>query len=671
VTGLHAQLTDQFGAMARRLRAMTGGNAKIIPDDMSFREWCESLARDGLLVDGKPFTLKTRPTLTFLYDLIPTHAEEAAGRMFVVQKGAQMGLTVWEMLADLYMSLKWTPLAIGLYLPDRSLAAHKSSYRFLKIVRTVPAAYDRMVTQESPAGGVKKAGEGNVLTRVIGESLLLFLWTSGAVTTESHPLDVVSFDEVQGMTPDDVDRTRERMSASAIKFTLALSTPKWPDADINFWFKLGTQHKFFTHCAACGEGHVLAEHWPECVAFDAELDDYRYVCPGCGAPIDDTQAGEWVATVPDAKIISVQLSQILSPTITASEMMLAWQTAVTSAQKQNFYIRKLGLPYADPDQIPVNLAILNQCAEEGRRAGVVWKDSGKGTFMGIDQMGAFNVAIIKERLKDGRQAVIHVEAIYDDDPFRRCDVLMDDYDVVVCVVEILPNYNDAKRFAGRHRGRVFLVNYADLKDDMLAWGDAVVSKADRKTAIDERDRYTVTLHQYKCMQVSMARFVKRACLFPDPDALKQPVKEKGRTVKQAICREMVFLHLTKVALVVEKDAKTRKYRPKVVKVGIDPHFAYANMLCDVAWARAHGTTTFMIPEGKTVTDVQDKVKERMPGLPEQVVDAIKLPVAGEVCGRCQNYDAEGCRCALRKFTVKLNDPGCPLFLPAKEEAGDA
>ena len=34
-----------------------------------------------------------------------------------------------------------------------------------------------------------------------------------------------------------------------------------------------------------------------------------------------------------------------------------------------------------------------------------------------------------------------------------------------------------------------------------------------------------------------------------------------------------------------EDEETRKARGKVLKVGIDPHFAFANMLCDVAWAR--------------------------------------------------------------------------------------
>jgi hypothetical protein len=36
----------------------------------------------------------------------------------------------------------------------------------------------------------------------------------------------------------------------------------------------------------------------------------------------------------------------------------------------------------------------------------------------------------------------------------------------------------------------------------------------------------------------------------------------------------------------------------VQKVGIDPHFAYANMLCDVAWSRAFGSSLMVFADTK-------------------------------------------------------------------------
>ena len=95
----------------------------------------------------------------------------------------------------------------------------------------------------------------------------------------------------------------------------------------------------------------------------------------------------------------------------------------------------------------------------------------------------------------------------------------------------------------------------------------------------------------------MGRFASKMCLFPDPEGLVQEVLEKGKRRMSAVCKEYAFFHFTRTALVAEKDEEEKKFKRRVVKVGIDPHTSYANMLTDVAWARAHGTSTFILPDG--------------------------------------------------------------------------
>jgi len=635
----------------------------VIPPEMTFREWVEKLGREGLKVDGKPFTLDNRGALHFIYDLIPTTIEEAHKKHIVLMKGAQMGLTVWEMLADIYMAIKFTPCSIGMYVPSSMLAPYKSTHRFLPVLRTVPDAY-QMLLESGRADGSKRSSEGNVLTRVLGDSKLLFLWTTGSVATESFPLDIISFDEVQEMLVADMEKVMERMSASDIKYVMMLSTAKWPDSDIHYWYKQGKEYQFHNTCG-CEGGVILDEEFPDCIQYndgkygEATKGEYVYACPKCGEHIPDNQAGEWVAKYPEAHIDSAHLPQLISATVTPGEMLLAFNNAT---DMQNFYNRKLGKPFADPSQIPINLAMLNLCAEDGMKIGLKWKTSAKDTYMGIDQMGAFNCVMIKERLPDGRQAVIHVESIYQNDPFSRCDDIIREFGVSVCVVETLPNYNDAKRFAIRWPGRVFLASYKKLENDMIQWGDAKQSKADRKTDENERDRYTVMLDQYKCMQTSMSRFSKRQCVFPDPKGLYQDILEKGMKKRIAILQDEVFLHFTKTALVVEKDPDEKKFKRKVVKVGIDPHYSYTNMLCDVAWARAHGTTSFILAnETRELDHVQDKIVEAMPGLPAEVVDML-AELSGDVCGRCISYEKDKSKCESRNLLVRAKDPGCFEFI---------
>lgn len=642
---------------------------KILGPDERFIEWCERLEQDGLKVDGIPFTLSDRPAMRFIYDMIPLTHEEAFERIDVIMKCTQVGFTVMEMLACIYLALRFSPAKIGMFMPSQSLAAGKSSERFMPIARTVPDVH-RMMTEKHASGG--RGGEGNVLIRNLGASRFHFLWTSGKTATESFPMDVISFDEVQEMLIEDMEKVVERLSASKLKYTLMGSTANWPDSDIHWWYQKGTQHQFHTECPSCGEMQVLDEHFPECIQFDPDapklnqrggslvLGEYRYRCHACEGWMDDPQRGEWIAKRPDADIRSVHFPQFLSPTITPRNIIEAYRN---NDSMKGFYNRKLGKPYTDPSQVPVNLAMLNACAEEGMRLGVQWKQRAANTYMGIDQMGFYNVAIIKERLPTGHQAVIHLEYIFNSDPFARCSTLMDLYGVQCCVVETLPNYNDAKRFAQRHPGKVFLAGYGNMDSEMMIWGDTPSqSTSDRRTDAEALDRYTVRLDQYKCMQTSMARFANKTCLFPDPSGISQPYGEKGENIMTEVCKDVAFFHFTRTALVVEKDEDEKKYKRKVVKVGIDPHTSYANMLCDVAWSRAHGTSTFILPDaGKKPVGALDP---RQIGVPEELVNMMEqIQVSrDEICSNCVSFDVETGICGENGYRVRAADPGCWAFI---------
>lgn len=651
---------------------------RLIRAGETFLMWCERLEQDGLKVDGHPFQLSDRPSMRFIYDLIPSSIEEAFGRVDVIMKCTQVGFTVFEMLAMIYMALRFAPAKIGMFMPSQMLAGGKSSERFMPILRTIPDVYSLIVEEKANKG--RRGGEGNILIRNLGSSRFHFLWTTGKTSTESFPMDIVSFDEVQEMAISDMEKVRERMSASNLRYTLMGSTANWPDSDIHWWYIRGQQWQLHTECPSCGTMQVLDEHFPDCIGYDPDhpraitrpgepvvYGEYRYRCHSCSGWIDDPQAGEWIAKFPEREHRSVHYPQFLSPTISPREIITAYHDA---DDMKNFFNRKLGKPYTDPTQVPVNLEILNECAKLGMEAGLKWKARAKGTFMGLDQMGSFIVAVLKERMPDGRQAVIHIEYIFiaptkedpDASPWDRAGELMDLFGVQCCVVETLPNYDSAKSFARRFHGRVFLAGYGNLDQDMIRWGDTPKDDAsDRRTTDEARDKFTVMLDQYKCMQVSMTRFQKKVCLFPDPDGLVQEVLAKGKRQLVAVCKEYAFFHFTRTALVAEKDEEERKFKRRVVKVGIDPHTSYANMLCDVAWARAFGTSMFILPEPERKTDmsVQKVLEDFTPMLNEQMQET--LYAKADTCGACSAFESGVCNERLG-LLVNANDRGCVLFV---------
>jgi hypothetical protein len=646
-----------------------------IPDWMGFREWCETLGTKGLKVDNLPFTLANRRALHEVYDSIPRTIEEAFGRTLVIQKGSQMGLTLFEILADIYMALKFAPCKVLMYLPDRSMAAYKSAERFMPIARSIPEVH-ALIT-----GGA--AAEGNKLTRTMPAlgSGFLFLWTRGREggVSESFPGDVLSLDETQGMTLEQIDRVSERLSASRIKFRLMLSTPLWPEMDINAWWRAGDQRKFHTACD-CPEGVVLTDVFHAAALsnsgkipvvyndgrFPGAPDDFVYYCPECGCHIPDPQEGEWRAHNPGSKIKSYHLSQILSPTVTPREMLEAWGRADTADRRQNFFCRKLGTPFADPSQVPVSMEILRQCAEEGMRLGLTWKQRANHTIAGIDQMGGFAVCTVAERLADGRMAIIHVEAIYALDPWARLDEIMRDYGVQICVLEQLPNIDSARQFAKRHEGRVFLItSYGDM-EEMVRWNDVVVSKSDRRTAAEYRDRYTLQADQYRILSWAFARLAERYIVFPDPMGLVQEVREGGVGRPAPILKDMTWLHYTKTGLVLEEDEEQRKTRRKVIKLGLDPHFSFSLLALCAGWFRAHGTGTIILPSaeppGLEAVRAQ-RLAEALPGLPTGLIDVMVSSPPG-TCGRCSSFEPQGMggRCRERGYQTAPRELACQLFI---------
>jgi hypothetical protein len=589
----------------------------------------------------------------------------------VIQKSTQIGLTVWSTLAQVWMAKAWAPLNIASFVPDQASASFLSSHRWLPIIRSIPSIFRELVVPH------------NIMTRQLGTSLFRFLWTSGTMTTESFPADVAALDEVQGMELDAIDKVMARMGDSTVRFTMMLSTARYPDLDINAWYQLGTQEVWHTRCPHCDALSDLSDPigiFPSrSIAYNGGQfpdapEDYVWTCPECSGWIADPQAGEYVVKNPgaDPMIRSFLLPRTISPRMTAREMYVSFSRARTGAQKESFYNRTLARPYIDAEKIPVTIAHCEACVEEGRRMGLQWEKSaepGGDYYLGIDQMGSFNIVVVKKRLRDGRQGVVHIEAIYDNDPFARCGELMDSFNITLCVTEQLPNANDARRFANKYRGRVYLAGYADLRDDMIVWGDAI-TRSDRKTVEEDRSRWSVSLNQYRCMQTSLYRVRDKFCLFPDPDLLVQGILENGEWKLSPILRDLFWLHLTKTALIIEEDEETRKRRPKVLKIGIDPHFSYANLCVDVAWARVHGASQFIIPESgqkgerpKSDTPLGEKVTRNMPGFPVHVANMMDQGYRPGTCSGCVNFKADINYCNLRMFTTEATAVSCEMFDP--------
>jgi len=346
----------------------------------------------------------------------------------------------------------------------------------------------------------------------------------------------------------------------------------------------------------CPDGVILSDCWPDCVAITDEEIYYR--CPRCKTRINDPQNGRFVQHNPGAHISSYHIHQMMSRYISPSEVWRAWQT---TQNIKEFYNAKLGKPYVDEENVPVTTEDL--IASENPE--VVWGPAHSKISqiaMGVDQMSGVNYVVIAERTET-KKRIIHYEIIDSMNPlymeagqritpFKRLYQLMKDYRVNLCIIDAMPNANEAMDFARAFPKRVFVAWYLDSRGtqrDIVQWGDRPKEKlTTRRGGPKIKFKYTCILNRYLSIDFALSEIGNHNCEWGHPDRLVQTARglESGRYEPQALMRTYFYLHMTKIIrqkTVVDEDVG--RFRMEWVNLGMDPHTVHAWNFCNIALER--------------------------------------------------------------------------------------
>jgi hypothetical protein len=206
-------------------------------------------------------------------------------------------------------------------------------------------------------------------------------------------------------------------------------------------------------------------------------------------------------------------------------------------------------------------------------------------------MGNWNDVVVLQQARGGKYQLVHLERIEGEDPFGdgRLDALMRRYDVSCCVCDLNPNYNEALRFAKRWLSRVFLVTYSSsAQAPMVAWRDRDQPRHQVANAPEVQLRYMVTIQRYKALDYALGLFRTRMVAMPHRRGLVQTVHdEHGVRRPVFLAEELFWPHMQR--MVRQKhvlDAEQLTYKMEMVKVGADPHYAFAWLYAVTAAARA-------------------------------------------------------------------------------------
>jgi len=490
-----------------------------------------------------------------------------------VMKAAQLGLTEVAINVAFYTVdiLKRDVLYV---LPTALNASDFSKSRFNTAL--LYSDYLKELFTDTNTVGLKQAGGTNLYIR----------GSRGDSNLKSIPVSVLILDEADEMDQRAIWLALERLSGQLHKFVFSLSTPTIPNYGIHKLFLQGTQEHFYFKCPRCSRRTELI--FPDCLEIcgetitDKDIRRSHLKCKECKKRIEHEEKPEFLQRAfwePTTKVDddhrSFYINQLYSYTVKPWELAAAYFRGVgDEAAMVEFFNSKQGLPYIpDGGQVTdseIEAAIRRYFKADQR------PDIGdeRCIVLGVDQ-GKMNHCVVVEYQLTGRgdvNAMSHAKVLAEfklpGDDFELLDPLMREWQIKACVIDADPQVNDARRFARRFPGYVYLCRYR-----------RGVTGKELQVSEEESSSPIVTVDRTNWLDASMGRFHSERVHLP------------------ADCSLEFKDHIKALVRTYEKDDQGN---PKAVYLNTGPdHFGHAFNYAEIALPLAAG----IVSGG----DVEDKV----------------------------------------------------------------
>jgi hypothetical protein len=471
----------------------------------TFHEWVKKI-----ILDGKPFTFDRHEYLIEPYKDNHPHQVE--------MKAAQMGLTSKAMLKVAHAARYGGYRGILYLFPSKSDVTDFSKGRITPLIDENPETIGKWI-RDTDAANIKR----------IWNSFLYLRGMKSRVSLKSVPVDFIIMDELDEAPQNAIDMAMERMAHSEYKEVLKLSNPTLPDFGIDKAFQETDQRYWLLKCEKCGEYTCLEDTFPDCLL----TCNGRIIraCKKCHDELNPSN-GEWVAKksgITDKR--GYHYSQLFSHFVNPEDVLFQFRT---TNNLTDFYNLKIGVAYVEAENRLSIQEVLDLCGIDG----IASQDPGP-SFMGVDQGKDLHVIVGKKHLQKAGE-IIHL-GVYKE--WDELDRLIKNFHVGRCVVDALPETRNARAFAQRHQGKVYLNYYNEHQKGHYAW--------------NEKD-LTVQCNRTESLDASHREIMEDAIILP---------KESD------IVREFAQ-HLHNVAKKLQEDEETGSKRYVYVKLG-PSHYRHA------------------------------------------------------------------------------------------------
>lgn len=477
-------------------------------------------------------------------------------------KGAQLGVTEVCINRALYTidRLKRDVLYV---LPTGGTATDFSKARFNGALALSP--YLKSIFSDINSVGLKQAGANTLYIRGSG----------GKSNLVSIPVSELILDEVDRMEQEQIWLALERLSGNIEKHVWGISTPTVPDHGIHNLYNGSTQEHFVFACPCCGR--LIELRWPDSFeligeyATDPRCKQSYLKCYECGGKLEHEDKPNFLAKAywesfdknANPEVRGFYINQLYSYTVNPGEIATAYLRGQgDELAAKEFFNSKIGIPWiangAKVTDEMLDLSIASHSKDDPRPT-----SSGRIITMGLDR-GQWNHFEITEWFFDSWSIDINADAharvlcegkFHEEDFDRIADELMRQWQVLACVVDADPGPMDARRFARRFPGFVWLCRYRG-------------GQTGKEISISEEENYApiATVDRSSWISAALGRFKTN----PTRIELPHDVSEEYRNHMQALVSTYVR----------DDDGNPRL---EYVKTGTRAdHFAHARTYSEIA-----------------------------------------------------------------------------------------
>lgn len=454
----------------------------------------------------------------------------------VIKKATQTTFTESEVLRCIHGLIHGQyPKGILYLFPSKEEVTDFSSSRFNPLIHDNPDSIGSYV-RETNRANLRRVGTGFIYFR----SGRLGTEIQGQARSSSHlksiPVDHAVHDEYDEMHGRIDEFVSGRLSKSDIGTKVYLANPTLPDYGISAKFDQSSEEYWHIRCRSCGAWTCLDDPdsprpFPGCLL--RVNGSVIRACSRCDKPLDP-RMGEWVAKKPQiTDCLGFSIGHPSVSWVDPAELLRVWEDPATD--RANFIRLRLGREYIEAENRLSIQEVYSLC-----NGPAIASDDPGPCYMGVDQGKGLHVVIGGHHADHPSGQVVHVNEYRD---WEDLDKLMKAFNVSRCVVDALPETRNARAFAERNKGRVFINYYVESQKQKPKWNE---------------EDMTVSINRTESLDMSHQDIQAGKVLLPQRcEAMEEFAK-----------------HCHNVAKKLEEDDQTGSKRYVYVKLGPD-HYRHA------------------------------------------------------------------------------------------------